>query len=405
MFVLISTTCISQTYEVLFLGNSYTGNNNLPDKVLQLAVSGGDSLIYDAYTPGGAQFMTHSTNTTSLNKIASDDWDFLVLQGQSQEVSWSDAQMATDVYPYAAVLNDSIKSNNECTETLFYMTWGRRYGDAMNCLGWPPVCTFEGMTARLRHGYLTLTADNEATVAPAGAAWRNSIEADSNLVLHAGDNSRPNTAGTYLTACVFYASIFRKSPVGLSYTAGLSPTDAAFLQNIAHITVIDSLETWSIGHGDIDAAFTHDTGSLLVNFMDSSTNATSYHWVIEDTTYSVQNPSHLFSGPGVFTVRLEASNNCDTVITQDYVVVGGADPTGVEQHATESAFNIYPNPARDIIYIEGLPEREVEIVNAFGKRVSITGKTMERQEVDIRSWPSGIYIFRCGLQTKRFVKQ
>ena len=47
-------------------------------------------------------FLTRAS--TSLAKIASDTWDFVVLQDQSQYPAFSDAQVATDVYPYAEIL-------------------------------------------------------------------------------------------------------------------------------------------------------------------------------------------------------------------------------------------------------------------------------------------------------------
>ena len=45
-------------------------------------------------------------------------------------------------------------------------------------------------------------------------------------------------AGTYLGACVPYATIFDKSPVGLSYVpSGLSGDDRGFLQQLAAETM------------------------------------------------------------------------------------------------------------------------------------------------------------------------
>jgi hypothetical protein len=58
-----------QKKEVLFVGNSYTYGNNLPDLVKQISLSFGDTLIYDSSTPGGATFNLHTTNTQTINKI------------------------------------------------------------------------------------------------------------------------------------------------------------------------------------------------------------------------------------------------------------------------------------------------------------------------------------------------
>ena len=138
---LFSGLLFSQKTSVLFIGNSYTYVNDLPTTFKDLSLSLGDTVSTDQSTPGGARFLDHAVNTTTLTKIAAEDWDFVVLQAQSQEPSWSPSQMETEVFPYAEVLVDSIKSNNICTEPVFFMTWGRKYGDDMNCDVWPAVCT------------------------------------------------------------------------------------------------------------------------------------------------------------------------------------------------------------------------------------------------------------------------
>ena len=44
-------------------------------------------------------------------------------------------------------------------------------------------------------------------------------------------------AGSYLAACTFYAAMFRETPVGHPYTAGLNENVAAALRKIAWETV------------------------------------------------------------------------------------------------------------------------------------------------------------------------
>ena len=52
-FILIAQTNLNAqtTRKVLFLGNSYTSVNNLPKMVYDVALSAGDTLIYDSHTP------------------------------------------------------------------------------------------------------------------------------------------------------------------------------------------------------------------------------------------------------------------------------------------------------------------------------------------------------------------
>ncbi|MEN9689381.1 MAG: hypothetical protein RI998_1378, partial [Pseudomonadota bacterium] len=47
----------------------------------------------------------------------------------------------------------------------------------------------------------------------------------------------PSVAGTYLATATTYAALFNKSPVGLKFSAGLSPEVAMHLQQVAWDTV------------------------------------------------------------------------------------------------------------------------------------------------------------------------
>ena len=124
----------SQTVRrVLFLGNSYTFVNDLPQLTANFSQAAGDSLIFDSNTPGGYSLQQHSVNQTTLTKIALGNWDFVVLQEQSQMPSFPLSQVLVEVFPYAKKLDSLIKAANPCTQTIFFMTWGRKNGDSYNC--------------------------------------------------------------------------------------------------------------------------------------------------------------------------------------------------------------------------------------------------------------------------------
>lgn len=235
------------TKKALFLGNSYTYyNGGLPATIQNLAQANGDNLVKSQNTPGGYSLEGHSTNALSLEKIKESNWDYVVLQGQSQNPSFPPSQVATQVKPYAVILNDSIKANNSCTKTMFFMTWGKKNGDAGNCAGYPILCTFEGVTQRLRESYLEMTVENNAECAPVGVAWKKAVEDFPLLELFNPDGSHPSYAGTYLSACVFYSSMFHKTTVGNTYWSTLDSITAYRLQVIASETVLDSLDVWKI---------------------------------------------------------------------------------------------------------------------------------------------------------------
>ena len=363
-----------QTQKILFLGNSYTAVNDLPKVVYNLALSFEDTVYYDSHTPGGYRLMNHAIDATTLAKIREEDWDFVVIQAQSQEPSWPPPQVATEVLPYAATLNDWIKSNNACSETVFYMTWGRKYGDKQNCQAWPPVCTFNGMQERLMTGYYSMAEQNNATLAPVGLAWKQAMDndPDSLVDLFSGDNSHPSVSGTYLTACVMYATLFRKSPLGAKYFAGLSENDALFLQQVALDVVLN--ETYNFTFFDtytnINYDLTHqswfDKGNIAFagfswlsdgatyHFIDSSLNGETYFWDFGDgETSSLQNPTHTYAESNIYLVKQSIGNPCfeDEALRLINVVVSSS----IEISNVPAIF-IHPNPGNGIFNLSIRPQ-------------------------------------------------
>ena len=318
-----------QKKEVLFIGNSYTYANDLPNLVKQIALSFGDTLIYDSSTPGGANFNAHSTNTQTLNKINQQQWDYVVLQAQSQEPSFSSGQVANDTYPYAKILVDSIHANSICTEPLFFMTWGRKYGDQQNCQNYPPICTYQGMQQRLRESYLEMTFTDSATCAPVGMAWKKSIEIDSTLNLYIADNSHPSIYGSYLAACTFYASIFKKSAVGSAYWSNaIDSLTALSLQQIGSSTVLDSFGVWNIFNAELD--FYQDNDS--VSFTNLSTNYESVLWDFGDGNTSFdENPTHVYTASGNYTITLSALTNGGCLLDTSSVTISVSVSTDIKE--------------------------------------------------------------------------
>lgn len=313
-FVLcITISTIAQEKKVLFLGNSYTNYNQLPQLVNNIANSLGDSIFYDSNTPGGYTLQGHSTNATSLSKIALGYWDFVFLQEQSQIPSFPPFQVAADCFPFASILVDSIKSSNPCTEPVFFMTWGRENGDQANCANYPPLCTYDGMQSRLRESYLQMSVDNNCTVSPVGAAWKYVRDNYPSIGLYTLDESHPSIYGSYLAACVHYATIFRKSPVGSQYFSTLSANDALILQEAAKLILIDSLNNWRIGANDIIADFTYQSAGSQVNFTFTGQQADSTFWDFGDGNSStINSPSYTYQADNNYTVTVIAYNECGT---------------------------------------------------------------------------------------------
>lgn len=390
------------TKKVLFLGNSYTYVNNLPAIIDSLANADGNDLIFDQNTPGGYTLEEHSTNQTSLSKIKLKNWDFVVLQEQSQRPSFPPSQVETDVYPYAQILNDSILSNDSCTETLFFMTWGRKNGDQTNCQYYPPVCTYLGMQQRLRESYLQMGADNYASVAPVGIAWKRVRELTNDTIeLYSSDESHPSIYGSYLAACVFYASVFNKSPVGINYYFNLPQQTALFLQTTASDVVFDSLYVWNFQTAVFD---TENINNYTFEFTGTENTNTDYWDFGDGTASTAHNPSHTFPGPGAYQIKHIIQNNCLTdtfTITTDVV----SSINQIPDNETE----LYPNPVTDFLQIKSnnFNFTDISVYDISGRELKQNCKIKYSEgiiTIDVINLQKGVYFMRIGNIAKIFVK-
>ena len=105
---------------------------------------------------------------------------------------------------------------------------------------------YPAMQSSIDTGYLAIAGEEQAALAPVGFAWMAMEVQAASPTLWQDDGSHPTTSGTYLAACVFYATIFGQSPVDLSYHAGLSDGDAAIVQAMAASTVLADQPQWHL---------------------------------------------------------------------------------------------------------------------------------------------------------------
>ncbi len=398
----------SQTLTVLFLGNSYTYYNNLPTLIDNLALSNNDDLVFDQNTPGGHTFNNHFNNTLSLSKINQQNWDYVILQAQSQEPSFSPAQVNAQTLPFAIKLDSAIQHNNACSQTVFFETWGRKFGDQSNCANYPPVCTYTGMQNRLRASYKLFADTTKGIMAPVGEAFRSVITASPNLNLYDTDNSHPSLAGSYLAACVFYESLFKKSCVNSTYFGGLPASTALFLQQIANATVNDSLLVWNIGRYEPYAPFTYtNTTANTVQFQSIANGPGLNHlWYFGDgNTSTVQNPSHTYTNVQNYIASHVVYNTCKRDSSTKSVSINSLG-LGLLT-ANTNVFSLYPNPVSNYLYLNGIS------INSVVKIYSLQGQLLSQQKgvsiIDVKKLQAGTYILEItGTHSsirKQFIKE
>jgi hypothetical protein len=222
---------------VLFIGNSYTFYNDMPGLVQQLAASVGDVLIQDENAEGSYSLEDHLSDENSIAKIKKGGWDYVVLQEQStrpvREIDIVEAQ----TFSIAAALDSIRKLANPVGDVMFYMTWGRK--------GTYEGLSFQEMNDLIGERYRTMQSNQNGLISPVGAVWSYLRNNSPGIDLYDPDESHPSKAGSYLSACTFYASIFQKDPTALSYDFDLSASDAQTIRAAVKAVVFDSLSFWN----------------------------------------------------------------------------------------------------------------------------------------------------------------
>ncbi|MGV6861053.1 MAG: DUF4886 domain-containing protein [Putridiphycobacter sp.] len=385
------------TKKVLFIGNSYTYVNDLPSLIDSLANHANADLIKDQSTPGGYTLNQHSTNTTTLSKISSDNWDYVVIQEQSQYPSFPYSQVQNEVYPYAKILCDSVRAATPCAIPLFFNTWGRRDGDPQ----WDSINTFEKMNNRLYNSYAYMANINSGKLSPIGIGFRHVYDDLSTPIAHtalyASDGSHPSIYGSYLAACIFYNMIFESSAIGNTYIPnGISLPEAQYLQDVAyHVTYdVDSIST------DFTTPiplFTETTNNLEVVFNNQSSHAFNYVWDFGDGQSSTdEHPTHLYLQSGTYTVTLTATYcNQSVDFSQDVTV---SEPTSAAINNTQNQiFSAYYNSNLHRIQIQAYkPNTSVKLYTISGQLIT------EKKIIDTQGFieidTPGVYILQVNNQ-------
>lgn len=338
MMKLIATTILAlgllqsyaQTDSILFIGNSYTGTNNIPSIFTSMAGTSGKSVYVSSYTPGGNALSDHYNNATVTNLINSANWDYIVLQEQSQMIAWFPS---TTQY-YMGQFYNLIEANNGCTELVAYMTWARKEGNMF----YTENFTYDDMVNEYENFYqdYVFPAVALGRISPVGTAFHTATAQGHDV--YSSDGSHPNTTGSYLSACVFYATIFKETPVGNSYTILGNPVTTSEMQQIAEdVALGDSYNYWidkisfTISDNSIIAGNSIDFGEYV--WYDD--NVPTYDWTFEGGSPTNGQGTAItvtYNTPGVYDATLSISNECgytESRTMKDTITVNSVSSTNI----------------------------------------------------------------------------
>lgn len=386
LLLLLPSLAFSQT-SVLFIGNSYIYSNDLPNTFRQLALSMGEEVTVASSAPGGYQLFQHSTYTPTLNAIAERDWDFVVLQEQSQIGALP--LEVTNMEFGATALVEAIEENFECTYPVYYMTWGRQNGDELNCPNFPYMCTYNGMQQGLRDNYVALAEATDGYTAAVGAAWKNVRDSYPSINLYVADGSHPSVEGTYLAACVFYCTLFQESCAAATFNSSLPAETAAILRNVASTTVLNEPLTWNLDAANGTSALL-DGATVGPDWITLIHNGEGTHlWTCTNgETFTTSTVTFTFTTPGIYQVTHTYNDPCgntDTVTLTFDIALSMNELTSARLHrvfaTTEGNITVEGARAGDSFRLYDPQGRLLQTKRISGETFTFRG-------------PSGLHLWR-----------
>lgn len=229
----VPVEAVSPPDKVLFVGNSFTYYNDSLHNHL-----GGLLRASGLHEPGKTRLRALLISGSSLDEHRA-GIDGLVNPGSFDAVLMQDhsvGPISPDSFEVfrSAVLDMSTLIRSRGAEPILWMTW--------------PYAGKPEMTDQLFDAYSTVAAEAGVRMIPVGLAFDRVNQSHPEIDLYSKDVlefnesgevqykkavKHPSLAGSYLSACVFYAFLYQQSPIGSQYSAGLDDAVAGTLQNVA----------------------------------------------------------------------------------------------------------------------------------------------------------------------------
>lgn len=145
---------------------------------------------------------------------------------------------------------------------------------------------------------------------------------------------------------------------------------------------------------------------IALNGLELTTTSTgNFQWFRNDTAISgATNNNYDVTQKGTYKLRITDANGCSAI--SNSITISNV---GIRSGIIDYPFAVYPNPADNIITIEGISVDETEvsfmIINALGEIVKVGNITKQKTEIEISDLAKGVYLVRIGDRMEKFVKE
>ncbi|WFB68900.1 PKD domain-containing protein [Chryseobacterium sp. WX] len=394
-----SVLSFCQSDEVLFIGNSVTYFNDMPEIFKNIAASKGKNLSVTTHTPGGTGFVNHVDDASLYQKIRSKNYKYVIMQPGT-------AESAGHSYPVSVTaergrkIRDSIRKYSPCSKIFLYeIPYGVPSANEYN--------TYFAFQQKIKDSITKMSNLMQVEMVPAGESARHYYNSSQDLALHGSYNDiHPGPKGSYLVAATMYSAIFQDHVFPSTFYNGMPQNTAENFQNIADLVFFNNPPQWNSNTFHLHSDFIAGINGTTVNFTNHSANYTSVLWNFGDgITDSSLNPVHQYTAPGTYTVSLTVSKNSCAETFSKTITIGSL---GIMDIGRQPELIFYPNPVKDICYLKSKEEIKDIIVYDMAQRKLFERKNLHTRDIklDFSPYSTGAYMIHilCENDHKESIK-
>jgi hypothetical protein len=386
-YILSLNSQAQDTIKVLFIGNSFTSQNDLPALFSQLSQSSGENVIVASHMPGGISvgdvsqgISAHMNNPLVYSLIRSNNWDYLVLQDNQGRFCLGYGQFPSSslVIEGHLKIRDSLLYYHPCAHMIWYAGFGPKDG-------YPPYAsTGSALIDTIYQNYQFLRDTAGQIIAPIGPAFQRIIHNYPTINLWDTDDVHPSLNGSFLIANVLYTTIFKKSPIHCTYNPDLNADVDSVLKNTGFQTTLDSIN--NTGLREITPEIVQSGNNLTINGYSGCT------WFYNNNPISSISCNVAITQSGSYYALANDGDGCNfRTIEQNYYCLGFTE----NQNDKLSNISISPNPAVNQMSVTinnpFSTNVKVEFYGIKGELIWCTELTEHQNQMDISSLSDGLY--------------
>lgn len=226
-------------YSVLFIGNSFTGYNNMPGMFSFLSDKAGYSTYVDYFLKYGFSMKEILADTQLYEMLEERVWDKIVIQ-TDYDMAYS--YKRNTLIQSLLAFRDSAGIYCDSCEIFLVSVWAPKDGYVIENSDTLSYDEFQNM---LIEGVSYAADALEMPIIPSGSVWQALCSEIINYK-YDSDGYHPGIAGSYIFACAGFCSIYRNKAAGVHYYGSVEEDEGVLIQAYSDSIILKSMEKWNL---------------------------------------------------------------------------------------------------------------------------------------------------------------